>query len=222
VWTTSLRGGVIQKRRFAWKAVALGLAIAYRANEARRIMLHRRTEAEALPGLPLSTDQAELNSLPEVVPHRPVLDHLPVLEAPYVDVLGGELLAARGSAKKLTDVPAVHHYAGDDLVTLTDLVLDLGAHRAPEPAQPADGLLEALRALGLSGGASWFTNSGWMSASAAVATAVVILGGNGVAITAAGAILTATAAVGALCFAAWALVDRMRRQPVALATPLPG
>ncbi len=56
-----------------------------------------------------------------------------------------------------------------------------------------------------------------------VATAVVILGANGVAITAAaGAILTATAAVGALCFAAWALVDRMRRQPVALATPLPG
>jgi uncharacterized membrane protein YbhN (UPF0104 family) len=56
-----------------------------------------------------------------------------------------------------------------------------------------------------------------------VATAVVILGANGIAITAAaGAILTATAAVGALCFAAWALVDRMRRQPVVLATPLPG
>ena len=44
-----------------------------------------------------------------------------------------------------------------------------------------------------------------------VATAVVILGANGVAITAAaGALLTATAAIGALCFAAWALVDRMR------------
>jgi uncharacterized membrane protein YbhN (UPF0104 family) len=55
-----------------------------------------------------------------------------------------------------------------------------------------------------------------------VATAVVILGANGVAITAAaGALLTATAAVGALCFAAWALLDRMRPAG-ALATPLPG
>ncbi len=44
-----------------------------------------------------------------------------------------------------------------------------------------------------------------------VATAVLILGSNGVALTAAaGALLTATGAVGALCFAAWALVDRMR------------
>ncbi len=44
-----------------------------------------------------------------------------------------------------------------------------------------------------------------------VATAVVILGANGVAITAAaGALLTATAAIGAICFAAWALADRMR------------
>ena len=52
-----------------------------------------------------------------------------------------------------------------------------------------------------------------------VATAVVILGANGVAITAAaGALLTATAAIGALCFAGWALVDRTRRSPVALAT----
>ena len=45
-----------------------------------------------------------------------------------------------------------------------------------------------------------------------VATAVVILGSNGVAITAAaGALLTATGAVGALCFAAWALFDRLQR-----------
>ncbi len=45
-----------------------------------------------------------------------------------------------------------------------------------------------------------------------VATAVVILGANGVAVTAAaGALLTATGAVGALCFATWALVDRMQR-----------
>jgi len=52
-----------------------------------------------------------------------------------------------------------------------------------------------------------------------VATAVVILGANGVAVTAAaGALLTATGAVGALCFATWALLDRMRRSPA----PLPG
>ena len=44
-----------------------------------------------------------------------------------------------------------------------------------------------------------------------VATAVLILGANGVALTAAaGALLTATGAVGALCFAAWALLDRLR------------
>jgi hypothetical protein len=43
------------------------------------------------------------------------------------------------------------------------------------------------------------------------ATAVLILGANGVAaVAAAGALLTATAAVGALCFACWALVDRLR------------
>ena len=43
------------------------------------------------------------------------------------------------------------------------------------------------------------------------ATAVLILGKNGVAIVAAaGALLTATGAVGALCFAAWALADRLR------------
>ena len=45
-----------------------------------------------------------------------------------------------------------------------------------------------------------------------IATAVVILGANGVALTAAaGALLTATGAVGALCFATWALVDRFGR-----------
>lgn len=43
------------------------------------------------------------------------------------------------------------------------------------------------------------------------ATAVLILGSNGVAVVAAaGALLTATGAVGSLAFAAWALVDRMR------------
>jgi uncharacterized membrane protein YbhN (UPF0104 family) len=43
------------------------------------------------------------------------------------------------------------------------------------------------------------------------ATAVLILGANGAgAVAAAGALLTATAAVGALCFASWALVDRLR------------
>ena len=46
------------------------------------------------------------------------------------------------------------------------------------------------------------------------ATAVLILGTNGVAASAAaGALLTATAAAGALCFASWALVDRLWVQP---------
>jgi uncharacterized membrane protein YbhN (UPF0104 family) len=50
------------------------------------------------------------------------------------------------------------------------------------------------------------------------AAAVVILGANGVAATAAaGALLTATGALGALCFASWALVDRLRPS----ARPLP-
>jgi hypothetical protein len=39
----------------------------------------------------------------------------------------------------------------------------------------------------------------------------MILGSNGVAVVAAaGALLTATGAAGALCFAAWALADRLR------------
>jgi uncharacterized membrane protein YbhN (UPF0104 family) len=43
------------------------------------------------------------------------------------------------------------------------------------------------------------------------ACAVMILGSNGVAVVAAaGALLTATGAAGALCFAAWALADRLR------------
>jgi hypothetical protein len=47
--------------------------------------------------------------------------------------------------------------------------------------------------------------------SVGAAAAVVILGTNGVAATAAaGALLTATGALGALCFASWALVDRLR------------
>jgi uncharacterized membrane protein YbhN (UPF0104 family) len=46
------------------------------------------------------------------------------------------------------------------------------------------------------------------------AAAVVILGTNGVAaMAAAGALLTATGAAGALCFASWALVDRLRPSP---------
>jgi uncharacterized membrane protein YbhN (UPF0104 family) len=59
-----------------------------------------------------------------------------------------------------------------------------------------------------------------------VATSVVILGANGVAVAAAaGALLTATGAVGALVFACWALVDRLtlgRRpaSPVALPAPV--
>lgn len=50
------------------------------------------------------------------------------------------------------------------------------------------------------------------------AAAVVILGANGVAaVAAAGTLLTATGAFGALCFASWALVDRLR--PAARAMP---
>ena len=47
------------------------------------------------------------------------------------------------------------------------------------------------------------------------AAAVLILGTNGVAATAAvGTLLTVTAAVGAICFATWALVDRLWRARV--------
>ena len=56
------------------------------------------------------------------------------------------------------------------------------------------------------------------------ATAVLILGTNGVAASAAaGALLTATAAAGALCFASWALVDRLwvQRTPVVAPAPAP-
>lgn len=49
------------------------------------------------------------------------------------------------------------------------------------------------------------------------AAAVVVLGADGVAASAAaGALLTATGALGALCFASWALIDRLR--PAAAAT----
>jgi uncharacterized membrane protein YbhN (UPF0104 family) len=54
------------------------------------------------------------------------------------------------------------------------------------------------------------------------AAAVVVLGTNGVAATAAaGALLTATGAVGALCFASWALMDRLRPGAVPASSPLP-
>ncbi len=52
------------------------------------------------------------------------------------------------------------------------------------------------------------------------AAAVLILGANGVAATAAaGALLTATGALGALCFASWALFDRLR--PTATRSSVP-
>jgi uncharacterized membrane protein YbhN (UPF0104 family) len=52
------------------------------------------------------------------------------------------------------------------------------------------------------------------------ATAVLILGTNGVAASAAaGALLTATAAAGALCFAAWALADRLWLQRAPAGAP---
>jgi hypothetical protein len=44
-----------------------------------------------------------------------------------------------------------------------------------------------------------------------VTTSILILGSKGVAqVAAAGALLTATGAVGALCFASWSLADRFR------------
>jgi uncharacterized membrane protein YbhN (UPF0104 family) len=46
-----------------------------------------------------------------------------------------------------------------------------------------------------------------------VTSSVLILGSKGVAaVAAAGALLTATGAVGALCFASWSLVDRLRHR----------
>ena len=55
------------------------------------------------------------------------------------------------------------------------------------------------------------------------ATAVLILGTNGVAASAAaGALLTATAAAGALCFASWALVDRLWLRRAAARQPVRG
>ena len=54
------------------------------------------------------------------------------------------------------------------------------------------------------------------------ATAVLILGTDGVAASAAaGALLTATAAAGALCFASWALVDRFWGRPLPAPMPVP-
>jgi hypothetical protein len=52
------------------------------------------------------------------------------------------------------------------------------------------------------------------------ATVVLILGTNGVAAeAAAGTLLTATAAAGALCFASWAVVDRLWMRPEPAAAP---
>ena len=52
------------------------------------------------------------------------------------------------------------------------------------------------------------------------ATAVLILGTNGVAASAAaGALLTATAAAGALCFASWAIIDRLSERRTRRRTP---
>src|SRR5207302_7757707 len=93
--------------------------------------------------------QPELERLAEVVTHRPALNHPALLESPDVDVLGGELPAARGLAKELAELATVHGHACDDLVAFADLVLDLVAHRAPEPSQPAYRLLEVPRSLGI-------------------------------------------------------------------------
>ena len=54
------------------------------------------------------------------------------------------------------------------------------------------------------------------------AAAVLILGANGVAATAAvGTLLTVTAAAGAVCFASWALVDRLWRPALGAPAPSP-
>jgi uncharacterized membrane protein YbhN (UPF0104 family) len=58
--------------------------------------------------------------------------------------------------------------------------------------------------------------------SVGAAAAVVILGAHGIAITAAaGALLTTTAAFGALCFAGWALLDRVRSPVSSQLAPAP-
>jgi hypothetical protein len=77
----------------------------------------------------------------------PVLDHLAILDTPDVDLLGGVLLARWRLAEELAHVMAVHDHPSDNLVALADLVLDLGAHVSPEPAQPCHRLLETLRPL---------------------------------------------------------------------------
>jgi hypothetical protein len=54
------------------------------------------------------------------------------------------------------------------------------------------------------------------------ATTVLILGADGMAASAAaGALLTATAAAGALCFASWAIVDRLWGRPLPAPVPAP-
>jgi hypothetical protein len=96
--------------------------------------------------------QPELECLAEVVADRPVLDDLAIRQPPDVDLLGGVVLAGRRPAEELAHVPAVHDQPGDELVALADLILDLRPHRPPEPTQPADGFLEAGRALGVARG----------------------------------------------------------------------
>src|SRR5437588_8823468 len=113
----------------------------------------RASSARALDGLrkaasrALFAEQAELERLTEGVAPRPVLDHLGVLHPPDVDLLGGELLARRGPTEELAEMAAMHGHAGDDLLALRDLVFDVSPHRTPQPAQPANGLLEPLRPL---------------------------------------------------------------------------
>jgi hypothetical protein len=67
--------------------------------------------------------------LAEVVAYGPVLD---CLDAPNVDLLGGELLAGGLLAEELAEVAAVHRHFRDHLVAFCDLVLDLAVHRAPQ------------------------------------------------------------------------------------------
>ena len=87
---------------------------------------------------------------------------------------------------------------------------------------PTRGVVFSVRgALAVSGGPAWALAGKRDQLAAAVGAApvgpsvgaaavVLILGANGVALTAAaGVLLTVTGTVGALCFASWAVLDRM-------------
>src|SRR5437016_4665526 len=71
----------------------------------------------------LPADETQLERLAEVVPGRPVLDHLAILDPPE-DLLGRELPAGRRPAQELADVAAVHGEPATTRVARRSLVVD--------------------------------------------------------------------------------------------------